>query len=189
MNERCTLLERWGLSPALVHLVAGALPHPLFRRACEVIQPHHRVSSWAEVEGPDRDQPRAGEPLWGRDLGGARYYEVVYCVRSQDGRFEFWWVPCSISNDQEPRLVARSEQGLYFWLFSHLLDVRYEWLDRTVTDEDYREAAEAVGFRHLTDLIRFRTAEARWVALYEERLRHRAATLMAEPVAAPDPAT
>lgn len=67
-----------------------------------------------------------GVPLWGNALGGARYFEAVYCVRPEEGQFEFWWVPHSIHNDQEPRLVGRCEQGLYFWLFSRLLDARHD---------------------------------------------------------------
>lgn len=39
MDERIALLENWGLSPALVRLAAGALPHRVFRFECEAIQP------------------------------------------------------------------------------------------------------------------------------------------------------
>lgn len=51
-------------------------------------------------------------------------------------------------------LIARSEQGLLFWLFSHLIEDD-DWRSEAAAEAKLREAAEAVGFRHFDEVNRF----------------------------------
>lgn len=129
---RIETIQRLGLSEALVRQSSGDYVHPLFNFRC-LGPPFYSYHGASSPEGP----PLA--PLW--DCG-----DSVTGVWVREGQLEF--IEFSIERPEESTLLARTEQGLWATVFVKL----YEDEDKLGVD-DFRDAANAVGFRFLDRLV------------------------------------
>lgn len=155
MSERLQQLARWSMSPPLLALVRGEPPHPAFRKFCRPILGNGDPWWALGLDAVASEGPFGGPSvaLWGQDFGDGHHSEVVHCDRTDQG-FAFWpsgtTDSCS-EEDEAPTLIAHTEQGLFFWLFFHLIEDQDMQEERAL--EMVREAAEAVGFLYLEDCL------------------------------------
>jgi hypothetical protein len=163
-------LRSLGLSPALLRLASDDLPHPEFEFRCG---PVYRFFSLA----PADYRPANFVPLWECDS------TVVGCRRGAAGPEFLTWQTDEVG---EPELLASSESGLLFWLFSYLIEDQ-DWDDEPAAREALTGAAVAVGFAGLAEVEAFQQEFGRRVE-YARLLRAAAQQRHAEPSAAPDPA-
>jgi hypothetical protein len=135
--DRQSQLEGLGLSPALMALPIQQYPHPAFAFRCE--EPYRCYAVPAEF------WPADFIPLW-------ECTETVVGCRPTAAGMEFldWY----LESADPPEVIARSEQGLYFWLFSYLIEDQ-DWDDELAARRELAEAATAVGFRQLAEVEAF----------------------------------
>jgi hypothetical protein len=157
MVTRLEQLVAWGLPAAVVRLAGGDLPHPAFAATCEPLRVAERQAAGVDESDQVRVRPEVcrypSVAMWEHDVGDGHAFEVVYCVSAQEG-LEFWHVtyaddmPCPDSH-----CIARSVQGLYFWLFFYLIQSEFfgqgEGAYNTLV-----AAAKTVGFKHLAEVFR-----------------------------------
>jgi hypothetical protein len=136
-DQRLNALERLGLSPKLLSLASQRWPHPAFEFPCG-----HPYRCYAV---PDEYWPEPFVPLW------ECTETVVGCRRDVDGLVFLDWYLESLA---PPKRLARTEQGLLFWLFAYLVEYE-EWDRETAALGRLREAAAVVGFRHFERLWAF----------------------------------
>jgi len=138
-------------------MAEGAVPHPAFAAQCEPLLVDERRERWGldldRVEVRAETGGQASAALWEHDVGDGHAFEVVYCVRSQDG-LEFWRVMYADDTDgPDAQQIAKSEQGLFYWLFFSLIGSEFskhsERAYSTLAD-----AAKAVAFNHLVEVFR-----------------------------------
>jgi hypothetical protein len=141
----------------ILKMVAGELPHPAFAKYCEPLQltePNRPVQLQLDraVARPETGG-HVSIALWEHDVGDGHAFEVMYCAKAVDG-LEYWNVMYADDTEgPEADLVARSEQGLYFWLF--FFTIRSEFFLHG--EEAYKTlaaAAKSVGFNHLVEVFR-----------------------------------
>lgn len=104
--------------------------------------------------GPSGIRPAVA--LWENDCCDGHAFDVLYCERFDD-ETEFWNVSYADDMDEpNSNRVARSEQGLFFWLFFFLIPAEY-FRHRVNQDafDSLTAAAESVGFRYLSDVMKF----------------------------------
>lgn len=136
--RRTELLRRFGVSEPAIRLgLDGQLPHPVFKFYCEV--PHM---------SPD-DQAATGPLVVGLYEGPG---DVCHGVRHTPSGLEF--VRFSSEEPERIRVMGRNEKAVWVELFSDLL-----------TSEDFSgdeliEAADAVGFRALPEVIQYYADES-----------------------------
>src|SRR5262249_8661189 len=135
--DRRSQLEALGLSPALVRLATQKYPHPAFEFPCE--EPYRCYSVPAEY------WPADFTPLW------ECCEEVVGCRGTAEGVEFLAW---DLETLGQPERLARSEQGLFFWLFSYLIEYE-EWDDEAAALGRLREASAAIGFMNFDRLWAF----------------------------------
>jgi hypothetical protein len=115
---------------------------------------------------PPEYWPEGFVPLW-------ECTETVVGVRrTPPGRAFLEW---DLESPDRPVLLARSEQGLFFWLFSYLIEYE-QWEDDAAALGRLRAAAAAVGFRHFDRLWAF-TLQHGEETNYRERVRDEALTI------------
>jgi hypothetical protein len=133
-DQRLIALQRLGLSLPLLALASEQWPHPAFEFRCG--HPYRCYSV------PDEYWPEPFLPLW-------ECTETVIGCRPDAGGLVFldWY----LESPAPPERIARTEQGLLFWLFSYLLEDE-EWDSEEAALERLRKAAVAVGFRHFESL-------------------------------------
>jgi hypothetical protein len=135
--DRRSQLEALGLSPGLIALATQQYSHLAFGFRCE--EPYRCYSVPAEY------WPVDFAPLW------ECTETVVGCRRTPSGlEFVDWYLEAG----DPPKLIARSEQGLLFWLFSYLIE-DHDWDDEPAARRELAEAAAAVGFRQLAEVEKF----------------------------------
>lgn len=131
-HERVATLRRLGISEPVVRLSCGEKIHDLFGISCD--GPPWEVYHNAEVpDGPPL------VPLW-------EFAEGVTGLWEKAGRLEF--IEFDVEAPDEFWVLARSEQGflasLLLWHYQNRDDL--EWAD-------FKEPAEAIGFRYLPELV------------------------------------
>jgi hypothetical protein len=124
--QRLPALSKLGLSPALLQMASGQLPHPALG-SCTSGLPYYLYRGTAAPAGPQVI------PLW--DLG-----DQVIAVRTKPGGLEYIRLSIEASDDVEQ--LATTEQG--FWATQ--FDFMYE-LDMEI--ETLHSIAQAVGYRFL----------------------------------------
>jgi hypothetical protein len=165
VDEREYRLRDLGVSPGVIALAMQRFPADLFEGGvCG------RVDNYYDCPPRRRAMdllPAEVVPLWASPYGF--HDEVVGCRRSAGG-LEYVGLELhtkggdpearAVSQAREyarrslgdtdpvaPYLIARTDQGLLFWLFSDILH-DFNW-EESAEDKHYlRAAAEAVGFRH-----------------------------------------
>src|SRR5947209_548198 len=131
MMDRRNQLAALGLSPALLNLASQRWPHPAFEFPCG--HPYRCYSVPGEYWPEGFIQP------W------ECTEEAVGVRRTADGlEFLAWY----LESPDPPERIARTEQGLFFWLFSYLIEYE-EWEDEAPALVRLRAAAAAVGFRYI----------------------------------------
>jgi hypothetical protein len=156
MTDRLEQLQRWGLTAPLLRLADGDLPHPAFESRCEPIRYDERREfglNLDRVEARDETSGHVSAALWEHDVGYGHAFEVVYCAEAKGG-VEFWHVMYADDTDgPQPERIAKSEQGLFYWLFFSL--IQSEFFSRGERAySNLAEAAKSVGFEHLVDVFR-----------------------------------
>jgi hypothetical protein len=151
--DRLAELRSLGLSPGLLQLASGDLPYPEFEFRCG---PVHRYFSLV----PADYRPANFIPLWECDS------TVVGCRRGAAGLEFLTWQTDEV---REPELLASSESGLLFWLFSYLIEDQ-DWDDESAARQALSETAAAVGFGRLAEVEAFQGAFGRRVE-YAQLLR------------------
>lgn len=147
---RSEAMARLGLSDALIRLSEGELIHPAFAQHCQA-PPRHCYDGFEVPDGPEF------VPIWDED-------DQAFGVREAAGGLEFlsYW-----TDDGLESIIARTEQGFLAYLFNEIYDTTHE------DDEDdlamLREAAQAIGFRFLDDVIRYREEVGNSLDYLEER--------------------
>lgn len=134
-SQRIPALSRFGLSPALLQMASGKLPHPALA-SCSSGPPYYLYRGAAAPVGPQV------LPLW--DIG-----DQVIAVRAHASGLEY--ICFSIEAPDEVEQLATTEQG--FWATQ--FDFMYE-LDMEI--ETLHAIAEAVGYRFLQRQLESRTA-------------------------------
>jgi hypothetical protein len=99
-------------------------------------------------------------------------YNVIGC-RIADKRLDF--VTLYVEDPTAITLIARSEQGLLFWLFSWIIEDQ-DWANEESTLARLRTAAAAVGFRSFDEVEKFEREFGNRTN-YEELLRARSLQL------------
>jgi hypothetical protein len=130
--ERVSFLHRLRLSDVLIQQSSGSSIDPLLAFRCKS-PPFFSYHGARCPEGPML------APLW--DCGN-----TVTAVWLRDGRPEF--IEFDIEMPHEYRVIAHTEQGLWATVFVNLFEDNDE-LER----DQFRPAAEAVGFRFLDRLV------------------------------------
>jgi hypothetical protein len=141
--DRETHLRLLDLSEGVLALALGNHPSPVFEFRCEPVYRYYAL--------PEQYRPRGLVPLW-ECCGG-----VVCCRHSVEG-LEF--LELDVETPLELRRIARSEQGLLFWLFSYLIEDQ-DWEDEAATAALLKSAAEAVGFKHFTRVNYFQQKQGK----------------------------
>lgn len=132
--------RRCGLSGALIEFALGEPADPLFEAICQRDLLEQPFECLPEVPGPPVT------PLWHVTTS------VVGC-RKQRNRLEFVQVEMEqvFSGGDEPvKVIARSEQGLWAWLFCRRLEAALAALGKRSEQKikQLREAAKRIGFLH-----------------------------------------
>ena len=151
-DQRLVALERLGLSPTLLALASERWPHPAFEFRCGYPYRCYAV--------PDEHWPEPLVPLW-------ECTETVVGCRPEGGGLVFldWY----LESPDPPQPIARTEQGLLFWLFSYLVEDE-EWDGEAAALGRLRQMATAVGFRHFERLWAFAVEHGRQPD-YREQVR------------------
>jgi hypothetical protein len=136
MDRRSQLAEL-GLSPALLDLASERWPHRAFEFPCGHVYRCYAV--------PDEYWPEGFIPLW-------ECTEEVVGIRKTPTGSEF--LAWDLESPDSPERLARSEQGLFLWLFSYLIEYE-EWENEVAAMERLRAAAAAVGFRYFDRIYEF----------------------------------
>ena len=158
--DRIEQLQTWRLPASLLAIARGELPHPAFQAKCQPIRFALGRDQFGldlktvQQVGPSGKRPAVA--MWENLFGDGHSCEIMFCEHA-DGRNEFWNVWYADDTDgPDPELVARSEQGLYFWLFFYLIPVQYF---RSATNQEAFDtlsaAAESVGFSYLDEAMKF----------------------------------
>ncbi len=157
MKYRLEQLRAWGLSQTLLRMADGDLPHPAFNACCEPLSiAERRRTAGMNLDGVEPRDETAGHvtaALWEHDVGDGHAFEVVYCGKNRDD-IEFWHVMYADDTDEpDAERIARSEQGLFFWLFFSLIPSEFfEHGERAYAT--LVAAADAVEFNYLVDVFR-----------------------------------
>lgn len=157
METRIKQLQAWALSEKLLGLADGHYPHPAFKHWCERLRYEKRRQTpnlnLDRVEAREETGNQVSAALWEYDLGDGHAFEVVYCAKANDA-LEFWHVAYADDTDgPEANRIARSEQGLYYWLFFSLIQSEFHKQGERAYST-LAEAAKSVGFEHLLDVFR-----------------------------------
>ena len=145
MVERQKALDALGLSPPLLAFVTGQVPHPAVAREYRFFVD--------DAARPTRVPPTGLVPLWEDADGPPHFYETVY-ARPAPGGPEFWGTIDEAGAAPDPgRLLTRTEQGLLFWVFHHLLQRQLGV--SAGTDWDLPGLADRLRFRHLPNLMAY----------------------------------
>ncbi len=145
MAERRRTLDALGLSPPLLAFVTGQVPHPAVAREYRFFPD--------DPSRPSRVPPAGLVPLWEDADGPPHFHETVY-ARLVPGGPEFWSTIDEAGADPDPgRLLTRTEPGLLFWVFHHLLQRQLGV--PAGTDWDLPGLAGRLGFRHFPDLMAY----------------------------------
>ena len=157
LGNRLEQLRSWGLSPTLLRMADGELPHPAFDSKCEPLRVEERRkasgSQLDDAEARDETGGLISAALWEHDVGDGHAFEVVYCAKGQDG-LEFWNVMYADDMDgPDAERVARSEQGLFYWLFFSLIRSEF-FVHGEGAYATLAAAAKAVNFKHLVEVFR-----------------------------------
>jgi hypothetical protein len=140
----------------LLRIAKGGLPHPAFETWCEALRCDERRAvglNLDRVEARDETAGHVSAALWEHDVGDGHAFEVVYCAKVGGG-LEFWHVMYADDTDgPEAERIAKSEQGLLYWLFFSLIASE---LSRHGEGAYFKlaEAAKSVGFEHLIAVSR-----------------------------------
>ena len=156
MNERLDALAEWKLSPQLLALARGQLPHPAFKSKCEPLRTEERRNAWnidlELIQHPEPGGKGRAVAMWEHDFGDGHAFEVMYCEQVEHG-VEFWNVLHADDTESvRPELVARSEQGLYYWLFFFLIGSEF-FVHGERAYSTLVAAANSVGFRYLKEVL------------------------------------
>ena len=156
MENPIEQLRAWGVSPTLLRLARGELPHPAFEAQCESVRIEERRRTWGLnldcVEIREETGGLASAALWEHDFGDGHAFEVVYCAGGECG-FQFWHVTYADDMDgPSGELIARSEQGLFYWLFFSLIGSEFSARGERAYIS-LAAAAKAVSFNHLLDVF------------------------------------
>jgi len=157
MGNRLEQLHVWGVPPTLIGMADGNLPHEAFQAQCEPLRVDQRRKSFGlnldQVGAlPELDGETAAA-LWEHDVGDGHAFEIVYCAKGPN-RLHYWHVMYADDTDAPTAsLVARSEQGLYFWLFFSLIPSEFHRHGERAY-ASLVSAAKAVGFTHLMEVFR-----------------------------------
>ena len=154
-QERQTRLESIGLSPGLHALATRRWPHRAFEFRCEEAYRYYSVS--------DQLWPKDFIALWEwlkRSTGVAQTPHGL--------EFLVW----DLESDNPPVLLARSEQGLFYWRFSYLIEDE-DWDDEEAGMARLRDAAASVSFRHFDRLNTFALLHERRSQRGDQRRRPR----------------
>jgi hypothetical protein len=130
-------LELLGLSPGIVALAMGEWPTEAFEFRCGRLD--RSLALPAGVWPPD------ALPLW--ECCGS----IVGCRRAGGG-LEFIGLDVEVPGNVHR--LARSEEGLLFWLFSYLIEDQ-DWDDEPSARRAIAHAAAALGFRRLDEVDQF----------------------------------
>ena len=142
MSERSDKLHSFGLSDAVVELANGSSVHRGFRDF-DFPDEGRPVSDFAFPEGYPEFVPIT-----------ARSYDVSGCWL-RDGRLEYLAV--DMEEYPEHRVIAFSEQGLWFWLFADAIEAGNSgtWQDEEEAMAELREMASITGFTLVDDVWQF----------------------------------
>jgi hypothetical protein len=156
--DRLEQLESFALPPNILALALGRPPHPLFERICQPL----KIQERSEVLGCDltgiQEPGISGDgksiALWEEDHEDGHCFDIFYAVNDDEG-IEYWHVRYADDMDgPDAKRVAKSEQGLFFWLFFYLIGHAYFVAKMHETAlQDLRAAAGDVGVRHLENVM------------------------------------
>ena len=157
MENRLEQLEAWGVPQILIRMADGKLPHPAFAAQCEPLRFDERWHNWGlQLERSEvrfETGGREAAALWEHDVGDGHAVEIVYCANTAKGP-EYWQVMYADDMpDPESCLVARAEQGLYFWLFFFMIRSEF-FLHGERAYSSLAAAAKAVHFHGLLEVFR-----------------------------------
>ncbi len=144
MSERTDKLRSLGISELVIALADGSSVHRGFRNY--VFEDEDRpVSDFAFPEGYPEFLPIS------------QYDQGVIGCWLQDGRLEF----ISVAMEEYPqhRVIALSEQGLWYWLFVDVIDNGKSgtWQDEEEALAELREIASITGFSLVDDAWEFQS--------------------------------
>jgi len=146
MTKREKALASLGLSPPLLALVNGELAHPAIPEVCRPVR--------RKLLAPRGDGLGALVPLWEDATGTPEFFDVLYAKRTPAGP-EFYSVIYEQGDEPCTTLLARTEQGLLFWLF-------YWFMEREESDAqegwNLPALASTLGFHYLQQVAAFRRA-------------------------------
>jgi hypothetical protein len=157
MGNRIEQLRTWGVSATLLRMAGGDFPHPAFEARCEQLGIDDRRRTWGlnldQAEVRDETGGLESAALWEHDVGDGHAFEVVYGAFGERG-VEFWHVMyADDTGGPDGKLVARSEQGLFYWLFFSLIGTEFFALGERAY-ASLAAAAKAVSFDHLVEVFR-----------------------------------
>ena len=144
MSERVEKLRDLGVSESVIALAGGSSVHHSFRDL--VFDDESRpVSDFAFPEGYPEFVPIT-----------QRYESVIGCWL-RDEQLEF--ISVELGEYPEHRVIAHSEQGLWFWLFVDVIDSGKSgrWQDEEEAMAELREIAAITGFVSLDDAWGFQS--------------------------------
>jgi hypothetical protein len=135
-------LRALGIDDAIVALATAAVPHVAFEYRCQAVD---------DPKVDNGGEPPPGPPfttLW-------ECNDTVTGFWRRDGGIEF--IEFDIEAPEDYHLISRSTQGLFAWTFFWLVEDE-DWDDAEAALGRLREAALAVGFVHLDDVLRIQEA-------------------------------
>lgn len=144
-DDRWAYLASLPLSSGIIALASGRHPSEVFRFRCS----------------PPRHIDLPVVPLW-------ECNDAIVTYRPTPSGPEFELADAEGSPSE---VIARSEQGLLFWLFSYLIEDR-DWHDPDKDEAELRSAAKAVGFRYFDEVDQFQRkfgASGNYATLLRER--------------------
>ena len=157
MGNRLEQLRAWGVSPTLLRMADGDLPHPAFAARCEPLRSNERRQAWGldldQAKVRDETGGRLSAALWEHDVGDGHAFEIVYCASGQRG-LGFWHVLYADDTEgPDAEFVARTEQGLFYWLFFSLIGSEFcRHGERAYST--LAAAARSVAFDRLVEVFR-----------------------------------
>ena len=158
MNERQKKLKALGVPIEIVKLVTQEDQNTLFEYRCG---PLHYTYEHDTL-------PNGITVLWECTYG-------IVGIRSKGQGLEY--VEFDIETPDEIEIIATSEQGLFFWLFSYLIEDQ-DWDDEIESLKLLRNGANTVGFSLLEEVLTFQEQYGANID-YGQRLLERSQEILA----------
>jgi hypothetical protein len=145
LTKLAKTLAAAGIDRGIIALATGKAPHAIFAYRCEAVaDPKADVGDSAPPGPPFTTLWECGDTITG------------YWKRAR--KIEF--VEFDIEAPKEQVVIGHSAQALLGWTFFWLVEDE-DWDDREATLARLREAAQAVGFAHLDDVLRVQREHGR----------------------------